>query len=36
LCADLGITPELRDGHAAYLGRWLNMLKEDKRDFQRR
>jgi antirestriction protein ArdC len=31
LCADLGITPELRDDHAAYLGHWLTVLKEDKR-----
>ena len=23
LCADLGITPEIRDDHAAYLGHWL-------------
>jgi antirestriction protein ArdC len=30
LCADLGITPEIRDDHAAYLGHWLNVLKEDK------
>jgi antirestriction protein ArdC len=31
LCADLGITPEIRDDHAAYLGHWLSILKEDKR-----
>lgn len=31
LCADLGITPEVRDDHAAYLGHWLTILKEDKR-----
>jgi antirestriction protein ArdC len=31
LCCDLGITPEPRDDHAAYLGYWLNVLKEDKR-----
>jgi antirestriction protein ArdC len=31
LCADLGITPEIRDDHAAYLGHWLKTLKEDKR-----
>jgi antirestriction protein ArdC len=31
LCADLGITPEIRDDHAAYLGHWLSVLKEDKR-----
>ena len=31
LCADLGITPEPRDDHAAYLGHWLAVLKSDKR-----
>ena len=31
LCADLGITPEIREDHAAYLAHWLNVLKEDKR-----
>jgi antirestriction protein ArdC len=31
LCADLGITPEPRDDHAAYLGHWLEVLKADKR-----
>lgn len=31
LCADLGITPEVRDDHAAYLNHWLAILKEDKR-----
>ena len=31
LCADLGITPEIRDDHAAYLGHWLTVLREDKR-----
>ena len=31
LCADLGITPEIRDDHAAYLGHWLMVLKDDKR-----
>ena len=31
LCADLGITPEVRDDHAAYLGHWLKVLQEDKR-----
>ena len=31
LCCDLGITPEPRDDHAAYLGHWLKVLKEDKR-----
>jgi antirestriction protein ArdC len=31
LCADLGITPEIGGDHAAYLGHWLTVLKEDKR-----
>jgi antirestriction protein ArdC len=31
LCADLGLTPEIRDDHAAYLGHWLTILKDDKR-----
>lgn len=31
LCADLGITPEVREDHAAYLGHWLTVLREDKR-----
>jgi antirestriction protein ArdC len=31
LCADLGITPDIREDHAAYLGHWLSVLKEDKR-----
>jgi antirestriction protein ArdC len=31
LCADLGITPEPREDHAAYLAHWLGILKEDKR-----
>jgi antirestriction protein ArdC len=31
LCADLSITPEIRDDHAAYIGSWLKVLKEDKR-----
>jgi antirestriction protein ArdC len=30
-CADLEITPELRDDHASYLGHWLKVLKDDKR-----
>ena len=37
LCAELDITPEVRDDHAAYLGHWLEILKEDKRaNLQRR
>lgn len=31
LCADLGITPEIRADHAAYLASWLKVLKGDKR-----
>ena len=31
LCAELGITPEVQVFHAAYLGHWLTVLKEDKR-----
>jgi hypothetical protein len=30
LCADLGITPETRDDHAAHIASWLNVLKDDK------
>lgn len=31
LCADLEITPEVRDDHAAYIASWLEVLKNDKR-----
>lgn len=31
LCADLGITPEIREDHAAYIASWLKVLKNDKR-----
>ena len=31
LCADLAITPEVRDDHADYVGHWLKVLKNDKR-----
>lgn len=31
LCAQLGITPEVREDHAAYIHSWLNVLKNDKR-----
>lgn len=31
LCADLGVTPDVRDDHAAYLAHWLEVLKTDKR-----
>jgi antirestriction protein ArdC len=29
LCADLGITPEIRADHADYLGHWLKVLQND-------
>ena len=31
LCADLGITPEVREDHAQYIANWLTVLKNDKR-----
>ena len=31
LCADLGITPEVRPDHAVYLQSWLSVLNNDKR-----
>jgi len=31
LCADLGLTPEVREDHAAYIAEWLKVLKNDKR-----
>ena len=31
LCADLGLTPEGRDDHAAYIAHWIAVLKNDKR-----
>lgn len=31
LCADLGVAPEVREDHAAYLGHWVRVLKADKR-----
>ncbi len=31
LCADLKITPEIREDHAAYIATWLKVLKDDKR-----
>ena len=31
LCADLDITPEVREDHAAYIATWLTVLKDDKR-----
>ncbi len=31
LCADLDLTPEVREDHAAYIASWLEVLKNDKR-----
>jgi antirestriction protein ArdC len=31
ICADLELTPELRDDHASYLASWLKVLKNDPR-----
>jgi antirestriction protein ArdC len=31
LCADLAITPEVREDHASYIGHWLEVLKNDRR-----
>ena len=31
LSADLGLTPESRDDHSAYIGSWIKVLKEDNR-----
>lgn len=31
VCCDLGITPEIREDHAAYLQSWLTVLKNDTR-----
>ena len=31
LCADLCVTPHLRDDHARYLGHWLEIMKGDKK-----
>jgi len=31
LCADLDLTPEVRDDHASYIASWLTALKNDKR-----
>ena len=31
LCADLSITPEIREDHASYIEHWLKVLKDDKR-----
>ena len=31
LCADLELTPEVRDDHASYLASWLEVLRGDNR-----
>lgn len=31
LCADLSLTPEIREDHASYIETWLRVLKDDKR-----
>ncbi|WP_288132401.1 zincin-like metallopeptidase domain-containing protein, partial [Accumulibacter sp.] len=31
LCAELAVTPDIREDHAAYLAHWLKVLKEDRR-----
>ena len=31
LCADLELTPEVRDDHASYIASWIDVLKNDKR-----
>ena len=31
LCADLGIAPDVREDHAAYIASWLRVLQDDKR-----
>jgi antirestriction protein ArdC len=31
LCADLGIEPEVREDHAAYIQSWIKVLRDDKR-----
>ncbi len=31
LCADLGVTPQLRDDHAAYVASWLKVMRADNR-----
>lgn len=31
LCADLQLTPEIRDEHSSYIASWLKVLKDDKR-----
>src|SRR6202790_4363415 len=31
LCADLNLTPEVREDHAVYIGSWITVLKNEKR-----
>ena len=31
LCAEMGLTPEVRPDHASYIASWLTVLKHDKR-----
>ena len=31
LCADLAITPEVREDHVSYIANWLKVLNDDKR-----
>ena len=31
ICADLGVTTQIREDHAAYVGHWLQVMKADKR-----
>ncbi|WP_409562658.1 ArdC family protein [Hyphomicrobium sp. MC8b] len=31
ICADLDLTPEIRDDHAAYIASWIKVLQNDKR-----
>jgi antirestriction protein ArdC len=31
LCAELGITPNVREDHAAYIASWFQVLKDDKK-----
>jgi antirestriction protein ArdC len=31
LCADLNVTPSLREDHAQYIANWLKIMKADKK-----
>lgn len=31
VCADLALSPEVREDHASYIASWLKVLKDDKR-----